>query len=109
MGKIAGQYLIDRLGGRGDIVVLRGLPTVIDDQRFDAFMELIKNTQIKVLDSKYANWKRDDGFTVMRDFLTRFPKIDAVWLRTTTLRSVFSRLYERPSEKKRCLSSAVAA
>ena len=79
MGKIAGQYLIDRLGGKGDIVVLRGLPTVIDDQRFDTFMELIKNTQIKVLDSKYANWKRDDGFKVMQDFLTRLPKIDAVW------------------------------
>jgi ribose transport system substrate-binding protein len=79
MGKIAGQYLIDRMGGRGDIVVLRGLPTVIDDQRFDTFMGLIKNTQIKVLDSKYANWKRDDGFKVMQDFLTRFPKIDAVW------------------------------
>ena len=79
MGKIAGQYLIDRLGGKGDIVVLRGLPTVIDTQRFDTFMELIKNTQIRVLDSKYANWKRDDGFKVMQDFLTRFPKIDAVW------------------------------
>ena len=79
MGRIAGQYLIDRLGGKGDIVVLRGLPTVIDDQRFDSFMELIKNTQIKVLDSKYANWKRYDGFKVMQDFLGRFPKIDAVW------------------------------
>jgi ribose transport system substrate-binding protein len=79
MGKIAAQYLIDRLGGKGDIVVLRGLPTVIDDQRFDGFMELIKNTQIKVLDSKYANWKRDGGLKVMQDFLTRFPKIDAVW------------------------------
>ena len=79
MGKIAGQYMIDRLGGKGDIVVLRGLPTVIDDQRFDAFMELVRNTQIKVLDSQYANWKRSDGFKVMQDFLTRFPKIDAVW------------------------------
>jgi ribose transport system substrate-binding protein len=79
MGKIAAQYLIDRLGGKGNIVVLRGLPTVIDNQRFDTFMGLIKNTQIKVLDSKYANWNRDDGFKVMQDFLTRFPKIDAVW------------------------------
>jgi ribose transport system substrate-binding protein len=79
MGQIAAQYLIDRLGGKGDIVVLRGLPTVIDNQRFDTFMELIKNTQINVLDSKYANWNRDDGFKVMQDFLTRFPKIDAVW------------------------------
>src|SRR6201997_2289451 len=79
MGKIAAQYLIDKLGGKGDIVVLRGLPTVIDNQRFDTFMGLIKDTQIKVLDSKYANWNRDDGFKVMQDFLTRFPKIDAVW------------------------------
>jgi ribose transport system substrate-binding protein len=79
MGKIAADYLIERLGGKGNIVVLRGLPTVIDNQRFDTFMGLIKNTQIKVLDSKYANWNRDDGFKVMQDFLTRFPKIDAVW------------------------------
>lgn len=79
MGKIAAQYLIEKLGGKGNIVVLRGLPTVIDNQRFDTFMSLIKNTQIKVLDSKYANWNRDDGFKVMQDFLTRFPKIDAVW------------------------------
>jgi ribose transport system substrate-binding protein len=79
MGQIAAQYLIDRLRGQGEIVVLRGLPTVIDNQRFDTFMELIKNTQINVLDSKYANWNRDDGFKVMQDFLTRFPKIDAVW------------------------------
>jgi ribose transport system substrate-binding protein len=79
MGKIAAQYLIDKLGGRGNIVVLRGLPTVIDDQRFDAFMDLVKNTEIKVLDSQYANWKRVDGFKVMQDFLMRFPKIDAVW------------------------------
>jgi len=79
MGKIAAEYLIQKLGGKGDIVVLRGLPTVIDNQRFDTFTGLIKDTQIKVLDSKYANWNRDDGFKVMQDFLTRFPKIDAVW------------------------------
>src|SRR3984893_6528907 len=79
MGKIAANYFIEKLGGKGNIVVLRGLPTVIDNQRFDAFMDKIKSTDIKVLDSKYANWNRDDGFKVMQDFLTRFPKIDAVW------------------------------
>ncbi|MGA8659377.1 MAG: substrate-binding domain-containing protein [Chthoniobacterales bacterium] len=79
MGRMAAEYLTEKLGGKGDIVVLRGLPTVIDNQRFDTFMDKIKGTQIKVLDSKYANWNRDDGFKVMQDFLTRFPKIDAVW------------------------------
>jgi ribose transport system substrate-binding protein len=79
MGKIAAKYFVDKLGGKGNIVVLRGLPTVIDNQRFDAFMDGVKGSEIKVLDSKYANWNRDDGFKVMQDFLTRFPKIDAVW------------------------------
>jgi len=79
MGRVSAEYIIDRLGGQGKIVVLRGIPTTIDNERFDAFMELIEQTDIEVLDSQYANWNRDDGFEVMQDFLTRFPEIDAVW------------------------------
>ena len=79
MGRVSAEYIIERLGGQGKIVVLRGIPTTIDKERFDAFMELISETDIEVLDSQYANWNRDDGFEVMQDFLTRFPEIDAVW------------------------------
>ncbi|MFW5994243.1 MAG: substrate-binding domain-containing protein [Halanaerobiaceae bacterium] len=79
MGRVSAEYLIDRLDGSGDIVVLRGIPTVIDDIRFDAFMDEIEETDINVLDWEYANWNRDDGYEVMQDFLTRFDDIDAVW------------------------------
>jgi ribose transport system substrate-binding protein len=79
MGANSANYMVEKLGGKGNIVVLRGIPTVIDNQRFDAFMDIVKKTDIKVLDSKFANWNRDDGFKVMQDFLARFPKIDAVW------------------------------
>jgi ribose transport system substrate-binding protein len=79
MGQVSAEYIIERLGGQGKIVVLRGIPTTIDNERFDAFMELVEQTDIEVLDSRYANWNRDDGFIVMQDFLTRFPEIDAVW------------------------------
>ncbi len=79
MGQVSAEYIIGRLGGEGKIVVLRGIPTTIDNERFDAFMALVAETNIEVLDSRYANWNRDDGFIVMQDFLTRFPQIDAVW------------------------------
>jgi ribose transport system substrate-binding protein len=79
MGQVSAEYIIERLGGQGKIVILRGIPTTIDNERFDAFMELVEQTDIEVLDSRYANWNRDDGFIVMQDFLTRFPEIDAVW------------------------------
>ncbi|MGI4765182.1 MAG: substrate-binding domain-containing protein, partial [Janthinobacterium lividum] len=27
----------------------------------------------------FGNWSRDDAFKVMQDFLSKYPKIDAVW------------------------------
>lgn len=79
LGRVSGEYFLSRLGEGDNIVVLRGIPTVIDDERFNAFIETIEGSGINVLDNKHANWNRDDGFEVMQDFLSRFPDIDGVW------------------------------
>jgi ribose transport system substrate-binding protein len=81
LGRVSAEYLGKSMGGKGQIVILRGIPTVIDNQRVDAFEAVFKKSfpNIKILDKKHANWNRDDGFKVMQDFLTRFKKIDAVW------------------------------
>lgn len=79
LGRVSAQYMKTRLGEGDNIVILRGIPTVIDNERFDAFMAEIEGSGINVLDHKHANWNRDDGFEVMQDFLSRFPDIDAVW------------------------------
>ena len=80
LGRISGEYFAERLGGQdANIVILRGLPVVIDTERFDAFMEAIEGSGINVLDSAYADWNRDKGFEIMQDFLARFPDIDGVW------------------------------
>lgn len=78
-GEVAGQYFKQRFPKGGQIVVLRGIPTVIDTQRVEAFQKAIAGTGVNVLAMQFANWNRDDGFRVMQDFLQRFPKIDAVW------------------------------
>jgi ABC-type sugar transport system, periplasmic component len=79
LGANAAEYIKSRLPDGGNIVILRGLPIPIDQQRFDAFMAGIEGSNINVLDDEFANWNRDDGFRVMQDFLTRFPDIKAVW------------------------------
>jgi len=79
-GKVSGEYLAKVLNGKGDVVVLRGIPTEIDNERVDGFNAVMKNyPDIKILDAKHGNWNRDDAFKVMQDFLTRFKHIDAVW------------------------------
>lgn len=79
MGQVSAQYMKTRLGEGDNIVILRGIPTVLDTERFDAFMAEIEGSGINVLDNKFANWNRDDGFEVMQDFLSRFPDIKGVW------------------------------
>jgi ribose transport system substrate-binding protein len=79
-GEVPAEYLAKALGGKGDIVALRGIPTTLDNERMDAFNAVMKSyPDIKLLDAKYANWNRDDAFKVMQDFLVRFKHIDAVW------------------------------
>ncbi|XHS76571.1 substrate-binding domain-containing protein [Burkholderiaceae bacterium UC74_6] len=79
-GAVPAEFIGKQLGGKGEIVALRGIPTTIDNERMDAFRSaLAKYPGIKLLDAKHGNWNRDDAFKVMQDFLTRFKKIDAVW------------------------------
>ena len=78
LGRVAGLYMKEKLG-KADVVVIRGLPIVIDEERQKGFDEGIKGSEIKVLDRQFGNWSRDDAFKVMQDYLTKYPKIDAVW------------------------------
>ncbi len=78
-GRSAGEYMVDRLSGSGNVVAMRGIPTVIDDQRMQGFEEAIAGSGIELMAAEHANWSRDDAFEVMQDYLTRFPEIDAVW------------------------------
>lgn len=79
VGANTARWLSDKLGGEGEIVVLRGIPTVIDDERIKGFSDVMAGTKIKILDIQYANWNQDEAFTLMQDYLAKYPKIDAVW------------------------------
>lgn len=78
-GRSAGDYMVEKLGGEGKVVALRGIPTVIDDQRMNGFTAAIDGSGLELLGAEHANWNRDKAFEVMQDFLTRFQDIDAVW------------------------------
>jgi ribose transport system substrate-binding protein len=80
-GEIACQYIVDKLGGKGDVVIVNGpqVSAVIDrvvgcKKAFEA------NSGIKLLSSDQdAKGSRDGGLNVMQSLLTRFEKIDAVF------------------------------
>ena len=78
-GRVAGEYFKANLPSGAKVVVLRGIPTTLDNERVEAFEKAIEGSGIEVLDKQHGNWNRDDAFTVMQDYLSKYPKIDAVW------------------------------
>jgi ribose transport system substrate-binding protein len=78
-GRVAGEYFAEHLNEGDNIVVLRGIPTTLDNERVEAFQAAIDGSGINVLDMQHGNWNRDDAFNVMQDFLAKYDDIDAVW------------------------------
>src|SRR5690554_1419583 len=78
-GAAAGRYFAETLSEGDNIVIVRGIATVIDNQRYDSFVAQLEGTGINVLDSRYGNWNRDDAYEVTQDMLTAYPNVDAIW------------------------------
>jgi ribose transport system substrate-binding protein len=80
-GEIACQYIVDKLGGKGDVIIQNGpqVSAVID--RVNGCKAVFaKAPGIKVLsDDQDAKGSREGGLNVMQGHLTRFAKIDAVF------------------------------
>lgn len=78
-GRVAGEYMAEAMPDGGKVVVLRGIPTTIDNERVEGFQAAVEGSGIEILGMEHGNWNRDQAFTVMQDFLSKFPEIDAVW------------------------------
>jgi ribose transport system substrate-binding protein len=75
------KYLVDQLGGKGNVVIVNGPPvSSIMDRVTGCKSELAKSPGIKLLsDNQNAGGSRDGGLSSMSNLLTAFPKIDAVF------------------------------
>lgn len=79
-GKSGADALAKAIGGKGDIVVMEGIPCVVNSDRVNAFKtEIAKYPGIRILDSQSAGWDTEKGLKLMENFLQKYPKIDAVW------------------------------
>ena len=79
-GQVACQYFIDKLGGKGNIIIENGpqVSSVID--RVNGCKKALEKTEMKVLSSDQdGKGSRDGGLAVMQSLLTRFPKVDAIF------------------------------
>ncbi len=83
IGQQDGQYIVDRLGGKGTLVVLKGGPAdnSIGLNRTNGMLDIVgKVAGITVINAPdFGSWSEDGGLKQMENLLAANPKIDAVF------------------------------
>jgi ribose transport system substrate-binding protein len=80
-GKLAGELIVQQLGGKGNVVELQGQPgTDAARDRSNGFRQaLAAAPRLKIVASQPANFDRTQGLNVMENILQAHPKVDAVF------------------------------
>ena len=73
-------WVCDQLHGKGNVVLIEGIPSPINDIRVNTAKDVAKTFPgIKILDSQPGNWNRQKALEVMQNYLQKYPHIDAVY------------------------------
>ncbi|MER9169368.1 sugar ABC transporter substrate-binding protein [Mesorhizobium australicum] len=78
----AGEMMVEALAGKGNVVVIDGLPGYsVAQEREKGFLDIIKqHPDIKVLDIQPGDWSREKAQSVMEAYLVKYgDKIDGVY------------------------------
>lgn len=79
-GRKSAQFMVEKLGGQGKIVILEGIPSTVNTDRVNAAMEVFKaNPGIQIVARDSGMWNREKAEKVMQNILVRSPQIDAIW------------------------------
>jgi ribose transport system substrate-binding protein len=80
-GTIACEYLIQKMGDKGNMIIVNGPQVSSVIERVNGCKEMIgKHPSVKLLSSDQdAKGSRDGGLAVMQSLLTRFPTVDGAF------------------------------
>ncbi len=80
IGRAAGNWVVRRLGGKGNVVELKGLMTSTPGQdRHSGFVEAIKGSNIEIIFDADMKWLEPNARREMESALARFKDIDLVY------------------------------
>lgn len=79
-GKMAGEFMVEQLGGKGKVVELEGIPGASAARdRGEGFNAAIAGSGLEVVAKQTANFDRAEGLSVMENILQAQPEINAVF------------------------------
>lgn len=80
-GRLAGEYIVKKLGGKGKVAILEGVSgNDAAIKRKAGFLEALKSSpDINIVSSQVANWNREQAFSIFQNILKSNPDLNAIF------------------------------
>jgi ribose transport system substrate-binding protein len=79
-GKVGAKWLFDKLGGKGEVLEMRGIDGVpADADRHAGFTEVLKDYPNIKVTSVFTGWALNKTSQTMKDILASGKQVDGVW------------------------------
>ncbi|AIF53003.1 substrate-binding domain-containing protein [Pelosinus sp. UFO1] len=81
VGINAAKYIAEKLGGKGNVVDIQGVPCSVTTLRTEGFEETIKASYsgINIVASQPGDFQKEKAYSVAQNILQAQPKIDAIY------------------------------
>ena len=80
LGKVTGRYLLQTMGGKGNVVILEGVKgSLVSSDRVHGFQDALKEfPNVKVVASQPGNFQRLQALQVMENLMQTYPQIEGI-------------------------------
>lgn len=86
VGKMGAQYIIDNIGGKGQVAIIEGKSGAIsgDDRKKGATTGFTKDG-IKIVESQPADWDRTKAYDVATNYISKYPDLKGIYCCNDTM------------------------
>ncbi len=85
-GVKSGEWAVEQLGGKGKVLVLRGAPGVVSDERGGGFLSVVEqHPGIEVVMGPYTDFDRAKAYDAAQNMLAAHPDINLIYGMSTTI------------------------
>lgn len=86
VGKMAGEFIVKTIGGKGQVAIIEGKAGVASGEaRKEGASAAFKAAGLEIVDSQPADWDRTKAFDLAQNYLNKYPDLKAIYAANDTM------------------------
>lgn len=86
VGQMAGEFIVEELGGKGQVAIIEGKAGVASGEaRKNGAAKAFEEGGLELVDSQPADWDRTRAFNLAQNYINKYPDLQAIYAANDTM------------------------